>query len=152
MRPILLLAPLCLIAATAIAEPLAVTKGMWTATSDIYYNLQVNGAPVEVPSEHSTIEECWSTDEEVALDEGLVDYFEGCTATDSWNKGHSIDFELACDFSGVPMYGVAGFAVSKGGDSFVGRMFLSGQTGDGLTMDAEALLIGNRTGVCPAPN
>ncbi|MEX1250167.1 MAG: hypothetical protein WEA77_03120 [Hyphomonas sp.] len=152
MRPILLLAPLCLIEATAIAGPLAVTKGMWAVTSDMYANAQANGAPVEVASERSAIEECWSTDEEAALEEGLVDCFEGCAATDSWTRAHSIDFDLACDFSGVAMYGAAGFAVSKGGDSFVGRMLLSGQTGDGLMMDTEALLIGDRTGVCPAPN
>lgn len=152
MRPLYFIAPLFLMAAPALAEPLAVTKGMWKATSDIYFNVEANGQVIEIPSEHSVIEECWSTDEEVALDEGLIDYFDGCTAVDSWTKAHSIDFELSCDFDGVPMYGNASFAVAKGGNSFVGRMFLSGQTNDGLVMDAEALLMGNRTGTCTAPN
>lgn len=152
MRPFLLLAPLVLMAAPALAEPLAVAKGMWKATSDIYFNVTANGEVMDVPPEHSSIEECWSTDQEVAVDESLVDFFEGCEAVDSWTKAHSIDFELSCDFSGVPMSGTASFAVSKGGNSFVGRMFLAGQTEDGLVMDAEALLLGNRTGACAAPN
>ena len=151
MRRILLIAPLFLMAAPALAEPLQVTKGMWTATTDIYFNVMNGGQLTEVPPEHERIDECWSKDEEVTLDEGLVDYFEGCQVVDTYTTSYSIDFDLSCDFSGLPMTGLASFAVSNGGDSFVGRIYLDGASG-AMTAEAEALMIGHRTGTCPAPN
>ncbi|MFN7164417.1 MAG: hypothetical protein ACK4P2_06310 [Hyphomonas sp.] len=151
MRAALFLAPLLLITAPAIAEPLSVAKGMWSTTSDIYFNVQADGEVLDIPPEHSSLEECWSTDEEVAIGEGLVNFFEGCTSPGSSSKAHSFDMDLTCDFDGIPMTGVAEFAVSKGGGSFSGRMFLKGQS-DGAQFEAEALLIGHRTGACPAPN
>ncbi|WP_291200548.1 hypothetical protein [Hyphomonas sp.] len=151
MRRILLIAPLILTAAPALCEPLQVSKGMWTATTDVYFNVTNNGQLTEIPPEHERIDECWSKDEDVTLDEGLVDYFEGCSVVDTFTTPYSIDFDLSCDFSGLPMTGIASFAVSKGGDSFVGRIYLDGASGE-TGAEAEALMIGHRTGTCAAPN
>ena len=135
----------------AAAEPLQVTKGMWSVTSDIYISATAEGEPIDVPSEHSVVDECWMTDEEVTIDESMAAHFGGCYADNSVSKAHSFDMGLVCDIEGVPMTGAAQFAVSKGGGSFVGRMFMLGEDGV-LGMEAEALLIGHRTGACPAPN
>ena len=78
-------------------------------------------------------------------------FFEGCIATDSRAKVHSFDMDLVCDFSGVPMTGGAEFAVSEGGGSVSGRIFLSGAS-DEISIEAEGLLLGHLTGTCPAPN
>lgn len=151
MRPVILLAPLFLIAGLAAAEPLAVAKGMWSTTSDIYFKAEADGQTIEIPPEHSSLDECWYTDEHVDISEGLAAFFEGCTSAGSRSKAHAFDMDLVCDFDGVPMSGVAEFAVSKGGGSFSGRMFLSGEA-DGARFEAEALLLGHRTGSCSAPN
>ncbi|MGE6696773.1 hypothetical protein ACQKH5_03720 [Hyphomonas sp. NPDC076900] len=151
MRPILILAPFLLAAATAQAEPLKLAKGMWSVTSDIYMSVLVYGEAVEVPSEHSAIDECWSTDEEVTIDENIASYMGECTAGDSVATAYSFDIILYCDFDGVPMEGSAEFAVSKGGGSFSGRMFLSGSE-NGAEVTAEALMIGHNSGTCTAPN
>ena len=81
MRPALILAPLLLAAAAAQAEPLMVTKGQWSFTQDIYYDATASGQPIDLPPEHSTIDECWSLDEEVLIDESMVEMFEGCQST-----------------------------------------------------------------------
>jgi hypothetical protein len=151
MRRVLLLLPVLLLAGPALGEPLKVAKGMWSVTSDIYMSAVIDGAPVDIPSEHSTIEECWSTDQDVTIDEGIATYLGECTTGQSWAQGHSFDIDLYCDFDGIPMNGTAEFAVSKGGGSFSGRIFLSGGT-DGADMTAEALMIGHTTGACAAPN
>lgn len=151
MRPVIMLLSLALAAGPALGEPLKVAKGMWSVTSDIYMTATVDGEAVDIPSEHSTIEECWATDEEVTIDEGIANYMGECTAGQSWAQGHSFDIDLYCDFDGIPMNGTAEFAVSKGGGSFSGRIFLSGGV-DGADMTAEALMIGHSTGTCAAPN
>lgn len=151
MRPAFLLAPFLMFAAPALADPLMLAKGNWSTTSDIYFTVTANGETRDIPSEHSTLEECWMTDQEVTIDESMASFFEGCIATGSRSKAHSFDMDLACDFDGVPMAGVAEFAVSKGGGSFSGRIFLSG-TSDDLVLEAEGLLMGHLAGTCPAPN
>lgn len=151
MRPFILLLPLLYAAGPALGEPLKVAKGMWSVTSDIYMSVVMDGEDLDVPSEHSLTEECWSTDQDVTIDESIASYLGECAAGESWAQAHAFDIELYCDFDGVPMSGMAQFAVSKGGGSFSGRMFLSGGL-DGADMSAEALIIGHRTGVCPAPN
>lgn len=151
MRLPTLLAPLLILASPAVADPLQVAKGMWSVTSDIYMSAVIDGQPIDIPSEHSTVEECWSTDQDVTIDEGIATYMGECTTGQSWAQGHSFDIDLYCDFDGIPMNGTAEFAVSKGGGSFSGRIFLSGGA-DGADMTAEALMIGHRTGACAAPN
>ena len=75
MRPVFLLAPFLMFAAPALAEPLMLAKGNWPTTSDIYFSGLVKGQALDVPSEHTTLEECWMTDEEVRIDEGLASFF-----------------------------------------------------------------------------
>ncbi len=151
MRPALILTSLLILAAPAIADPLMLAKGNWSTTSDIYFTVTAGSEVLDIPSEHSSLEECWMTDQEVTIDESMASFFPGCTSTGSRGKAHSFDMDLTCDFDGVAMTGVAEFAVNKSGDSFSGRIFLAGSEGD-ASFEAEGLLLGHLTGTCTAPN
>jgi hypothetical protein len=137
-------------AAPALADPLKVAKGMWSTSTDIYFSVTANGETIDVPSEHSTLDECWMSDQEVTIDESMASFFEGCTSAGSRGTPYSFDMDLTCDFDGMPMSGTAEFAVSKGGGQFSGRLFLTGGS-EGVEMNAEGLLLGHRTGTCTAP-
>ena len=150
MRLPLIVLPALLFAAPVMAEPLKVAKGMWSTSTDIYLTVAADGEPLDMPPEHSTLDECWSADEDVIIDESMASLFEGCVSAGSWGKAHSFDMELACEFDGIPMTGTAQFAVNKSGNQFSGRLFLSGGS-DGLLLEAEGLLLGYRTGTCAAP-
>lgn len=150
MRLPLLVLPALLFAAPVMAEPLKVAKGMWSTSSDVYFFVTSNGETVPIPPQHSTLDECWTKDEEVVIDESMADLFEGCVSAGSRSRAHSFDMDLVCEFDGTAMSGTAEFAVNKSGDQFTGRFFLAGGS-DGLEMEAEGLLLGYRTGACPAP-
>ncbi len=147
--PFLFLSAL-LFAAPVLAEPLKLAKGMWSTSTDVYFYVTAEGDPVDASADHSTLDECWSTDEEVTIDESMVAMFEGCVSAGSWGTSYSFDTDLVCEFEGVPMTGAAAFVVNKGGDRFSGRLFLTGSS-DGLEIEAEGLLLGHRTGTCTAP-
>lgn len=149
MRLPLLVLPCLLMATPALADPLQVAKGMWSTSTDIYFYVTADGETIDVPPDHSTLDECWATDEEVTIDDSMADLFEGCVSAGSRSRAHSFDMDLVCDFEGVPMSGTAEFAVNKSGGQFTGRLFLSGES-DGLLMEAEGLLLGYRTGTCTA--
>lgn len=139
-----------LLAAPAAADPLQVAKGMWSTSTDIYLFITANGEAIDVPSEHSTLDECWSTDEHVVIDESMANMFEGCVATGSRGSAYTFGMDLACDFDGFPVEGSAEFMVNKAGDMFSAQLVLAGNT-DGMALNAEGLVIGHRTGACTAP-
>jgi hypothetical protein len=138
------------LAAPALSEPLKVAKGMWATSTDVYISLIQNGERTHLPPEHSTLDECWSSDEQVVIDEGMADLFDGCVVDGSQGGAHFFDMDLVCEFEGIPMTGTAQFAVNRSGDQFSGRVFFSGGD-DELELDAEAVLLGYRTGTCQAP-
>lgn len=151
MRLAVLILSLALWPASALAEPLKVAKGMWSVTTDIYFLIQNEGEDMGVPPEHTAVEECWATEQEVTIDESMAAFFPGCVSTGTHSQSHSFDMDLSCNFEGIPITGVAEFAVNKPGDQFSGRLFLSGLSG-ALSIDAEALILGHSTGTCSAPN
>ncbi|MBI1254973.1 MAG: DUF3617 family protein [Hyphomonas sp.] len=150
LRLSFLLLPALLFAAPVSADPLQVAKGMWSTSTDMYVSLSTNGEAVDDASEHSALDECWSADEEVLIDESMADMFEGCAATRSRGNAYSFALDLACDFEGFPMNGAAEFMVNKARDMFSVHLLLSGDS-DGSVMTAEGLIIGHRTGTCTAP-
>jgi hypothetical protein len=150
MRLAFLVLSALLFAAPVRAEPLRLAKGMWSTSTDVYLYVTAEGEPVDAPADHSTEEECWSTDEEVTIDEGMVAMFEGCVSAGSWSTTYSFDMDLVCEFEGVPMTGAATFVVNKGGDGYAGQLFLTGSS-DVLEMEVEGLILGHRTGACTAP-
>ncbi|MBK8198003.1 MAG: DUF3617 family protein [Acidobacteria bacterium] len=151
MRRVLALIPFLMIAGAAAAEPLKVSKGNWYATSDVYFDFSMDGEKVDIPSEHDIIDECWATDADVTIDESMASVMGECRATDSRTREHAFDMNLACDFDGTPMIGTASFAVSKGGDSFYGRIHLAGKV-EGWPIEAEGVLLGHKTGACTGQN
>lgn len=151
MRVATILVPLMLAAAPALAEPLKVAKGMWSSSTDIYFDVTVDGEPMEVPPDHSVVKECWSTDEEVTIDEGMISWFEGCKATGLRSEAHAFGMDLACEFDGVPMTGTAEFVVNKDQDGFAGRLLLTGYL-EGARLLADGVLLGHRTGACAGQN
>jgi hypothetical protein len=128
-----------------------VSKGNWYATSDVYFDFSMDGEKVDIPSEHDIIDECWATDADVTIDESMASVMGECRATDSRTREHAFDMNLACDFDGTPMIGTASFAVSKGGDSFYGRIHLAGKV-EGWPIEAEGVLLGHKTGACTGQN
>lgn len=151
MRPALTLAPLLLAAAAAQAEPLMVNKGQWKVTQDIYYDAAAKGQPIDLPAEHSTIDECWSLDEEVLIDESMVEMFEGCVSTGASAQQFGLSIELSCNFDGIDVDGAVLFSVSHGKDSFVAQVDLASVTPDPIDFQSHILMIGHRTGACKAP-
>jgi hypothetical protein len=151
MRAAILLAPFLLISVAASAEPLMVAKGNWLATTDVYFNLVMNGEPVDIPSEHDVVNECWETDAEVTIDESMASFMGDCSVGNSLAQAHSFEMDISCNFDGSPMTGIASFVVSKGGESFAGRLLLSGDI-QGAPIEADGVLLGHRTGACTAGN
>ena len=150
LRLSFLVLPALLFAAPVSADPLQVAKGMWSTSTDMYVSASANGEAVDDASEHSTLDECWSTDEEVLIDESISDMFEGCAATGRSGNAYSFALDLACDFEGFPMNGAAEFVVNNARDMFSVQLLLSGES-DGLVINADGLVIGHRTGTCTAP-
>lgn len=150
MRPVLILAPL-LLAAAAQAEPLMVNKGQWSVTQDIYYDATANGQAIDLPAEFSTIDECWSLDEEVLIDESMVEMFEGCVSTGAVAEEFGLDIGLSCDFDGIEVEGGVLFSVSNGKNSFVAQVDLASVSPDPVDFKTHILMIGHRTGSCKAP-
>jgi len=138
------------LAAPALSEPLKVAKDMWATSTDVYISYIQNGETIRLPSDHSPLDECWSSDEEVVIDEGMSDLFDGCVLAGSRGGAHFFDMDLVCEFEGIPMTGMAQFAVNRSGDQFSGRVVFSGGS-DELELDAEAVLLGYLTGTCQAP-
>lgn len=151
MRSALTLAILFLTAAAAQAQSISVNKGQWSVTQDIYYDVNVAGEPLEIPSEFTAMEECWSQDEEVLIDESMVAMFEGCTSTGVSSKQFGLDIGLFCNFEGIDVDGSAKFAVSNGKDSFVAQVYLASPSGDEIDFQSHILMIGHRTGICKTP-
>ena len=151
MRSIFAFAALFLVGAAAQAEPLSVNKGQWYVTQDIYYEATAEGEPLDFPSEHSSVDECWMLDEEVLIDVSMVDMFEGCAATGVITKEFGLDIGLACDFDGLEVEGSAQFSVSHGRDSFVAQVYLESLQTDPVDFQSHILMIGHRSGACKAP-
>jgi hypothetical protein len=152
MRAALILAPFLLASAAAQAEPLMVTKGQWSVTQDIYYDATASGQPIDLPPEHSTIDECWSLDEEVLIDESMVEMFEGCRSTGAATEPFGLDIGLACNFDGIDMGGGVLFSVSHDKNSFVAQVDLASVSADPVDFKTHILMIGHRTGTCKAPS
>lgn len=151
MRYISAVVSMLIVSAAAQAEPLMVNKGQWHVTQDIYYEASANGAPLDFPSEHSAVDECWSLDEEVMIDASMVDMFEGCSATDVTSKEFGLDIGMTCDFDGLEVDGAAEFSLSHGRDSFVAQIYLQSLERDPVDFQSHILMIGHRTGACKTP-
>lgn len=151
MRRVLAVVSLLSAGAAAQAEPFMVNKGQWRVTQDIYYEATADGAPLDFPSEHSSVDECWSLDEEVLIDASIVEMFEGCSATDVNSKEFGLDIGMICDFDGLEVDGAAQFSVSHGRDSFVAQIYLQSIARAPVDFQSHILMIGHRTGACKAP-
>lgn len=151
MRPALTLATLLLAAAAAQAQSISVNKGQWSVTQDMYYEVSAAGEVIDIPSEHSAIEECWSQDDEVLIDESMVEMFEGCVSTGVTANQFGMEIGLACNFDGIDVGGAALFSVSHGRDSFAAQIYLASPSGDEIDFQSHILMIGYRTGTCQAP-
>lgn len=151
MRPAFILASLIVFAASAQAEPLSVNKGQWAVSQDIYYEASASGEKIDIPSEHSSVEECWSQDEEVLIDESMVEMFEGCVSTGATAMAYGLDIGLSCNFDGLEVNGSALFSLSHDRDSFVAQVNLASPPEDIVDFRSHMLMIGHRSGTCAAP-
>ena len=151
MRPAIALSALMFAAAAAGAQSMSVNKGQWFVSQDIYYDVSANGEVIDIPSEFSTIDECWSLDEEVLIDESMVEMFEGCVSTGVTPKPYGMDIGLSCNFEGIDVDGSALFSVANSRDAFVAQVNLTSLPGAELDFDSHILMIGHRTGACQAP-
>lgn len=151
MRTALTLATLLLAAAAAQAQSISVNKGQWSVTQDIYYEVSAGGDPIDIPPEHTAIDECWSLDEEVLIDESMVEMFEGCVSTGTTAKQFGMEIGLACNFDGIDVDGAALFSVAHSRDSFAAQIYLASPSGDEIDFQSHILMIGHRTGTCKAP-
>lgn len=151
MRHVLSIASFVMAAGLAQAEPLMVNKGQWYVTQDIYYEASNAEGPLDLPSEHTTLDECWSLDEEVLIDASMVEMFEGCVATEVTYSDFGMDIGLACSFDNLDVDGAAQFLVSHGRDSFVAQVYLASITKDPVDFQSHIVMIGHKTGACRAP-
>lgn len=151
MRLPLLLIPALLMTAAAEAQPISVNKGQWYVTQDMYYDASVNGEAIDLPPEHTAIDECWSLDEEVLIDESMVEMFEGCVSTGAVSHPFGLDIGLSCDFDGLELGGSAFFTVNHGRDSFAANLELASLAGDPVKFQSHIIMIGHRTGACQGP-
>ena len=151
MRLSLILTSLLFSAAAAQAEPLSVNKGQWRVSQDIYSAATVEGEPLDLPAENSIVDECWSLDEEVLIDESMVAEFEGCVSTGVATRPFGMEIGLECEFDGLDVEGSAQFALSHDRDSFVAQIDLASPTTYPVDFQSHILMIGHRTGACKAP-
>lgn len=151
MRLIYIFVPVLMLAATAQAEPLLVKKGMWSVSTDVYTEARDNGQRIDIPSEHTAYDQCWSTDQEVTIDDNIVSAFGDCVVEESWLKAYSYDADIICHFDGLPMSGIAQFVINRDANAFSGRFSLQGHQ-NAMDVTSDALLMGHWTGTCTAPN
>lgn len=151
MRLPLLLIPAFLMTAAAEAQSISVNKGQWVVSQDMYYDATANGEDLDIPSEHSTIDECWSLDEEVLIDESMVELFEGCVSNGAISQPFGLEISLSCSFDGLEVDGSALFTVSHARDSFAANLYLATQADNPVDFQSHIVMIGHRSGACKAP-
>ena len=146
MRYFALAAILSLMPFTASAQELMLSPGNWNTTTDIFSEAYVNGERMEIPSDHDAELECWTTDDELAIDEALV-AIDDCTITNSQTTEFGLTFELVCLSDGVAMSGGAEIYVNKARDMFSGYLHL-GHTSNGISIEVTGIMMGQNTGSC----
>lgn len=151
MRCYLTLAMLLIASGAAHAQSFSVNKGQWQVSQDIYYEASAQGETLDLPSEHSSVDECWMRDDEVLIDESMVEMFEGCVSTGVSATEFGLEIGLACNFDGLDVEGSAQFSLSHGRDSFVAQVYMATTTTDPVDFQSHILMIGHRTGACKTP-
>lgn len=145
-----LLAPF-LAAPLAQAQSMSVNKGQWSLSQDLYYEATADGEALDLPPEFNTLEECWSLDEEVLIDESMVEMFEGCVSRGVSSLPYGLEIKVSCNFDGLPVNGALTFSVSHDKDSFAAHMDLASPPGNPVDFKSQILMLGHRTGTCQAP-
>ncbi|MBY9065897.1 DUF3617 domain-containing protein [Hyphomonas sp. WL0036] len=134
------------------AQSISVNKGQWRVDQDSYFRGIADGEVLDMPPEFSSIDECWTLDEEVLIDESMVAMFEGCVSTGSKALPYGVAIGVSCDFDGLLVGGTLAFSVSHTRDSFSAHLQLNNEANDGLDFQSDLLMIGHRTGTCQAPS
>lgn len=136
----------CALAGAASAQSITVDSGMWTSSSDGGGYVIADGTKKDMPSEHSSATECWSTLKDRTLSAESMG-LESCVIHSKARYGQRLEFEMSCVDNGVPMDGNMVVIMSPDAESVLAS-FIAKAEAPGLSVVAWSDMWFRRVGAC----